>query len=269
MRIKSQRAARTDGERVFHVTTFPTIPSSSPRAFTLIELLVVMIIILILAALLFPALKTARERGSRASCISNFRQLTVATLSYASDNNWYLPAPNWDGGVISNNDARGWEYGITLPAVPTTSCLTSGVLWPYLKNYKVYRCPMDKGVIPTGQKAHFLSSYIMNGAVSRYAFFTAGFKLYSFKPDDIIYWEADVYNAWPPCTNCTSGSLGGFWNDGGSFPCEGITKRHLNGAAVACFDGHVEWMKWEKWIAEECTANRSRLWCNPARGDGH
>ncbi|MBR2624958.1 MAG: prepilin-type N-terminal cleavage/methylation domain-containing protein [Lentisphaeria bacterium] len=61
------------------------------HAFTLIELLVVIAIIAILAAILLPALNSARARGRSAACINNLKQLAMTTELYADGNDGWIP----------------------------------------------------------------------------------------------------------------------------------------------------------------------------------
>jgi prepilin-type N-terminal cleavage/methylation domain-containing protein/prepilin-type processing-associated H-X9-DG protein len=87
------------------------------RAFTLVELLVVIAIIAILAALLLPALSQAKKSAKKINCISNLKQLGIATHMYLGDyrdvfpfssNNWWemplLDLPNMLSSVIGTND---------------------------------------------------------------------------------------------------------------------------------------------------------------------
>lgn len=64
------------------------------KHFTLIELLVVIAIIAILAAMLLPALNSARERGRTASCMSNMRQLGQAFQGYVDNTEYFIPYMN-------------------------------------------------------------------------------------------------------------------------------------------------------------------------------
>jgi len=64
-------------------------------AFTLVELLVVIAILAILAALLFPLVGSMRIKASSAVSVSNLRNIGIAIVTYAADNNGTLPGPAW------------------------------------------------------------------------------------------------------------------------------------------------------------------------------
>jgi len=84
----------------------PFLPRFRPSAFTLVELLIVIAILAILTAVLLPSLHNARLDSRRAVCLSNLRQLGLATNYYLADNRdafwryfWKVP------------DGRLWWFG--------------------------------------------------------------------------------------------------------------------------------------------------------------
>ncbi len=77
----------------------PFVNTLEPRRFTLVELLVVVAIIAILASLLLPSLKRARDAAYTTMCQNNFRTLGVAVTMYAVDHDDRFPVDNVDGNM--------------------------------------------------------------------------------------------------------------------------------------------------------------------------
>jgi prepilin-type N-terminal cleavage/methylation domain-containing protein len=230
----------------------------SRSAFTLVELLVVIGIIALLIAILMPALGRARKQANTVTCMAQTRQIATAVVLYSNENRGWLPSPGW----LSNDQnmfpagrrLSNWLYNEDLRnGTFAEKDLQNGLLFPYLKVTRMFRCPDDTGPWASGSSQN-MTSFLMNGAVCGYgAVLTT--KVTQFKTDAIIFWEVTPFDS-------------GNGNDGSSFPSERQADRHLKGSNVGCLDGHVDTIPLTEWQQELARPIKNRLWCNPLTADG-
>lgn len=131
------------------------------RGFTLIELLVVIAIIAILMAILLPTLNRAREQGKRAVCLNQQKQLSLASILYADDNDDKLVSSEagtmggrFPDAWVGVTWASDWNNGGSLPEEQQIQGIQSGKLWPYCKDLGMYQCP-------TGYRGELLTYAMM------------------------------------------------------------------------------------------------------------
>jgi prepilin-type N-terminal cleavage/methylation domain-containing protein/prepilin-type processing-associated H-X9-DG protein len=120
--------------------------------FTLIELLVVIAIIAILAALLLPALKGAKEESLGIKCMSNMRQMAIGWRMYAQDNREFFVLASQSGTPNDPLSKYAWcqqeeDFTDNPKNYDPSVDITVGPLYPYINSYLVYRCPSDTSVI--------------------------------------------------------------------------------------------------------------------------
>ena len=200
------------------------------RAFTLIEMLVVVAIIMVLAALLFPALGRVRESGRATTCVSNLRQLQLAALNYANGGN----VPNaistlqMDTQANTNYESKGWvawQNGLATPTYTQTggggiACITNGTLYQYVRTWNVYMCPTLKAISSYKSYTRGYSMATNSGA--------SGASILSIRATTVVLFGDDS-----GCTSALKDS---------QFSTNQVGALHGKKGNVVYLDGHVE--KW-------------------------
>jgi prepilin-type N-terminal cleavage/methylation domain-containing protein len=144
-------------------------------AFTLIELLVVIAIISILAAILLPVLNKAEQRAQGIQCLDNLRQFGIGWVMYAHDNqdnlvqvtaaNELVTTPAQLAMAQPGGPWCSWVLGTMsqITGATNTTYLQDGLLYPYVNNLKLYKCPADNVCVnPALQGLLKVRSYSMN-----------------------------------------------------------------------------------------------------------
>jgi prepilin-type N-terminal cleavage/methylation domain-containing protein len=222
----------------------------APRAFTLVELLVVIGVIVLLIAVLLPALSGARQQARAVVCQSNKRQLMAAFLMFANEHQNHLPGNYWDSMYQQRADPekRDWLLGddpnqgnadLQLLDAPQ-----NGTVFRYLKDRNVYLCPSydhGNGVgIGAGSNGRFdyAAFIVFSGAKLTQVSMSARFH-YTSGPLSGSY-DQTVFTP-IICEEEPAGGLNGANVEGGHCNLDRMGHYHRGGGHYATIDGSVHW----------------------------
>ncbi len=223
------------------------------NGFTLIELLVVIAIIAILMAILMPTLRRAKEQGERAACLSNLKQLQLAWILYADDNDdkvvsseaggtWRdLFGPPW----VERIWAGDWMQGGQLPEDEQVQGIRDGALWPYVREAKLYKCP-------TGYRGELMTYAMMISNNGRSVQGSCQFKRRLQFPEPAQRLTFIDEGLASPDAYATRYTEPKWWD-------QPVT-RHGDGTNFAFVDGHAEYRKWAGIETIKQGRNNVRMW---------
>ena len=191
--------------------------------FTLIELMVVISIIAILATLLLPALKTARDRARQLVCANNMKQVGNSLSYYATDNNDFI------GMTYTAADNKTWiqrtiECGY-LNKIPGDKIPSSSPFWCPMGAGNSY-CASDKNYPFDYQ--YWASSYAINSCITGY---------YPHYPDTFTYFKLAQID--PPSTHIMLAESSSYWCLFYSSGYDRMVERHFNRMNILFCDLHI------------------------------
>ncbi len=228
------------------------------KGFTLIELLVVIAVIAMLIALLVPVLRSAREQAQRAVCLSNLRQLTLAWVAYADDNDGKLVFGRDSGwrswGPLGNPSMlKGWF------ATDSQRGVESGALWPYLRDIDIYRCPGpgQYSIVTAANGGDYVEgTYLQDSGVQKLGIRVGKTVLRMTTLTDIISptaaQRAVFIDAFPAGQDFYVYYLYPKWQIASHPPIH-----HSGGVTLSMADGHAEYWKWK---GRETVEISRKLW---------
>jgi prepilin-type processing-associated H-X9-DG protein len=129
---------------------------------------VVIAIIAILAAMLLPALSKAKTKAQGITCLNDLKQLQLGWFMYSGDNDDRIVLTGGLGALVNFPGDPGaqpggaknqWCYGSmdTLPGATNGVLIEMGLLFPYVKNLAVYKCPADNKMMGGARTARSMA----------------------------------------------------------------------------------------------------------------
>lgn len=187
-------------------------------------MLVVVAIIMMLAAMIFPALEAALGKAEATSCVANMRHLGMAARLYADD---------YDGRIVPamlpHPDAAGVSWEVTIQ--------------PYVRNRQILLCPSDESPRKTHGAVSEPHSYGINLELAQVGGYFGSSLLMSSMDD--------------PVGTILLCELNGerFATNGVRYESEGLEKvavrRHGIGSDYTFVDGHTKWLRGEQTVEPE------------------